>query len=160
MNSVKKIFNTLPQLLEQVNTWKSELQKIVFTNGCFDILHLGHVDYLEKTAQFGTKLIVALNTDTSVKRLKGETRPINSEYARMRVIAALGFVDAVILFDEPTPLALIQAIKPDILAKGADYSIDKVVGADFVMSYGGKVELIPFVEGYSTTQTIQKIYQL
>lgn len=159
MTSAEKI-NTLPQLLERVARWKDEAQKIVFTNGCFDILHLGHVDYLEKTAQFGTKLIVALNTDASVKRLKGESRPINSEYARMRVMAALGFVDAVILFDEPTPLALIQAIQPDILTKGADYRIENVVGADFVMSYGGKVELIPFVDGYSTTQIIQKIYQL
>lgn len=143
------------ELLELRNEWKNE--KLVFTNGCFDILHLGHVDYLEKAAEKGTKLIVAINTDQSVSKLKGPDRPVNDEYSRCRLIAALAFVDAVILFSEDTPLSLITDIKPDVLVKGNDYTIDNIVGADVVIENGGKVETIELVKGYSTTNIINKL---
>lgn len=139
-----------------VAKWKLE-GEVVFTNGCFDILHLGHIDYLEKSRRLGSKLVVGLNTDASVKRLKGPERPLNNEYARARMLAALACTDAVILFDEPTPLELITAISPDVLVKGSDYTIDKIVGADFVMEHGGSVKTIDLVEGYSTTGIIEKI---
>ncbi|WP_081681259.1 D-glycero-beta-D-manno-heptose 1-phosphate adenylyltransferase [Flectobacillus major] len=154
-----KIF-TLPQAVEQVEQWQALGQKIVFTNGCFDIVHLGHIDYLEKAQQLGQKLVLGLNTDASVNRLKGPTRPVVNEYARARMMAAFAFIDAVILFDEPTPLQLIEQIKPDILVKGDDYSIETIVGSDFVLSRGGVVKTIPLVQGYSTTALIQKIKQL
>jgi D-glycero-beta-D-manno-heptose 1-phosphate adenylyltransferase len=143
----------------QVTAWKNEGYEVVFTNGCFDILHLGHVDYLEKASALGQKMIVALNTDQSVSALKGPERPINKEYARARIIASLSFVDAVILFGEETPLSVIEALVPDILVKGNDYSIATIVGADFVLEHGGKVETIPLVAGYSTTQIISKLKQ-
>jgi rfaE bifunctional protein nucleotidyltransferase chain/domain len=148
---------TLDQAQKHVNQWKNEGKEVVFTNGCFDIVHLGHVDYLEKASQLGQKMIVALNTDQSVSQLKGPERPINNEYARARIIASLGFVDAVILFGEETPLSVIEALVPDILVKGNDYSIDKIVGADFVLEHGGRVETIPLVAGYSTTNIISKL---
>jgi len=143
------------ELLELRNEWKNE--KLVFTNGCFDILHLGHVDYLEKAAEKGTKLIVAINTDQSVSKLKGPDRPVNDEYSRCRLIAALAFVDAVILFSEDTPLSLITDIKPDILVKGSDYNLENIVGANIVIENGGKVETIELVKGYSTTNIINKL---
>ena len=140
-----------------VKKWQEEGKKVVFTNGCFDIVHLGHIDYLEKAHDLGDKLVLGLNTDASVKRLKGETRPIINEYARARMMAALSFVDAVILFEEPTPLELIQTVCPDFLVKGNDYSIENIVGADFVLSRGGEVKTISLVEGFSTSNIIQKI---
>jgi rfaE bifunctional protein nucleotidyltransferase chain/domain len=140
-----------------VTEWKNEGNEVVFTNGCFDIVHLGHVDYLEKASQLGQKMIVALNTDKSVNQLKGPERPINNEYARARIIASLGFVDAVILFGEETPLSAIETLVPDILVKGNDYTVDKIVGADFVLEHGGKVETIPLVAGYSTTNLVSKL---
>ncbi len=146
----------LEQAKKLIEKWKME-GEVVFTNGCFDILHLGHVDYLEKASHFGNKMIVALNKDSSVSKLKGPERPINKEYARARIIASLAFVDAVILFGEETPLSLIETLSPDILVKGNDYSIDKIVGADFVIEHGGKVETIPLVEGYSTTHIVSKL---
>jgi len=139
-----------------VEKWKLE-GEVVFTNGCFDILHLGHIDYLEKAKQLGSRLVVGLNTDASVKRLKGPERPLNNEYARARMLAALDCTDAVILFDEPTPLELITDIKPDVLVKGSDYTVDKIVGADFVIENGGSVKTIDLVQGYSTTGIIEKI---
>lgn len=149
---------TLDQLKKAVMVWRLKNDNIVFTNGCFDILHLGHVDYLSKAKDLGGRLIVGVNTDSSVKRLgKGDTRPINNEMSRSMLIASLQFVDAVIVFDEDTPFELIKALEPDVLVKGADYSIDKVVGADIVQSKGGKVELIEFLEGYSTTAIEKKI---
>ncbi|MBC7451437.1 MAG: D-glycero-beta-D-manno-heptose 1-phosphate adenylyltransferase [Cytophagales bacterium] len=141
-----------------IHKWKSE-GEVVFTNGCFDILHLGHIDYLEKAKQLGVRLVVGINTDASVKRLKGPERPLNNEYARARMLAALASTDAVILFDEPTPLELITAIKPDVLVKGSDYTIDTIVGADIVTEHGGSVKTIDLVEGYSTTGIIDKIKQ-
>jgi len=137
--------------------WREANQKIVFTNGCFDIVHLGHIDYLEKARLKGDKLVVGLNSDASVKRLKGASRPIISEYPRARMLAALAFVDAVVFFEEDMPLSLIEAIKPDILTKGDDYTPENIVGADFVIGRGGRVETIALVKGYSTSQIIEKI---
>lgn len=148
------------QAKEKVAEWQSEGQKIVFTNGCFDIVHLGHIDYLEKARNLGDRLVLGLNTDSSVNRLKGPTRPVVNEYARSRMMAAFEFVDAVILFDEPTPKELIETICPDILVKGDDYSIENIVGADFVINRGGEVKTIPLVKGYSTTSLIEKIKKL
>ena len=136
------------------SVFRSQGLKVVFTNGCFDILHRGHVEYLSKAADMGDVLVVGLNTDASVKRLKGEGRPINDEQARALVLASLSFVDAVVLFDEDTPYELIKAIRPDVLVKGADYKPEEIVGYDIVTSYGGKVETVPLVEGYSTTQLL------
>jgi D-glycero-beta-D-manno-heptose 1-phosphate adenylyltransferase len=149
--------HTRQSVTEQVETWQAEGKKIVFTNGCFDIVHLGHIDYLEKARNLGDKLVLGLNTDDSVRRLKGETRPVVNEYARSRMMAAFEFVDAVVLFDEPTPLELIETVKPDILVKGDDYSVETIVGADFVMSKGGEVKTIALVKGYSTSLLIEKI---
>lgn len=139
------------------STWKQENQSVVFTNGCFDILHLGHVDYLEKARQTGSKMIVGVNADSSVRQLKGPSRPVNNEYARARILAALEFVDLVIIFEEETPLNLINELLPDILVKGDDYSIDTIVGAKEVIAHGGKVTTIPLVPTYSTTNIIQKL---
>ena len=141
----------------QFETLKPSLsdQKIVFTNVCFDIIHLGHIQYLAQARELGDLLVVGLNTDLSGKRLKGESRPVNPECARAIVLAALQFVDFVILFDEDTPLNLIHTISPDFLVKGGDYSIDQIVGADFVIKKGGKVITLPFVEGFSSSNIIQ-----
>ena len=152
--------HTLENLQKQVENWQSEGDKIVFTNGCFDIVHLGHIDYLEKARNLGNKLVLGLNTDDSVRRLKGETRPVVNEYARSRMMAAFEFVDAVVLFDEPTPQELIETVKPDILVKGDDYTVETIVGADFVIAKGGEVKTISLVKGYSTTSLIDKIKQL
>lgn len=156
MNSTDKIF-TLPQLQEQVNTWRSQGQKIVFTNGCFDLLHLGHVDYLEKARQLGDKLVLGLNTDASISRIKGPSRPLQDEMSRARIMASLLFIDAVVLFDENTPLELIEAVQPDILVKGDDYTIESIVGHEVVLGRGGEVRTVPLVKGYSTTNIVKKI---
>ena len=150
-----KIYS-IENLLTQLEQWRHH-QTIVFTNGCFDILHLGHIDYLQKAAKLGTKLIVGLNSDTSIQQLKGKRRPIQDERSRMAILAALSCVDAVVLFKEETPLKLIHLIKPHILVKGADYSVDQIVGAEEVLNNGGKVKRIDFLEGYSTTKIIDKI---
>lgn len=142
---------------KQVEQWQSEGKKIVFTNGCFDIVHLGHIDYLEKAQALGDKLVLGLNTDASVQRLKGETRPVVNEYARARMMSAMSFVDAVTLFDEETPKELIETLCPNILVKGDDYSVANIVGADFVLAQGGEVKTISLVKGYSTSAIIQKI---
>ena len=130
---------------------------IVFTNGCFDILHVGHKRYLEQASALGDLFVIGVNSDASVKRLKGPNRPVNSEQDRMEILSALGFVDYVVLFDEDTPYELIKKIQPDVLVKGGDYTVDKVVGRDIVEARGGRVELIPFVDGKSTTNIINKI---
>ena len=151
----EKVFN-LDSIIEKVNNWKKK-NHIVFTNGCFDILHLGHIDYLFKASKLGDKLIVGVNTDKSIQRLKGENRPIQNESTRVSILAALSCVDAVILFDDDTPKQLIELIQPNTLVKGADYKIKDIVGRDFVISYGGNVETIPFLEGYSTSHIINSI---
>jgi len=148
---------TLAEAKSRRSVWKQENQQVVFTNGCFDILHLGHVDYLEKARQTGTKMIVGVNADSSVRQLKGPSRPVNNEYARARILAALEFVDLVIIFEEETPLNLINELQPDILVKGDDYSIETIVGAKEVIDHGGKVTTIPLVPTYSTTNIIQKL---
>ena len=135
---------------------KKENKNIVFTNGCFDILHVGHVRYLKESSKFGDVLIVGLNSDSSVKKLKGETRPINNENDRAEILCALNFVDYVIIFDEDTPEKLLDAIKPDIYTKGADYTIDTLPEAKTVLKNGGKVEFINLVQGKSTTNIIKK----
>ncbi|NPA53415.1 MAG: D-glycero-beta-D-manno-heptose 1-phosphate adenylyltransferase [Aquificae bacterium] len=142
--------------LNKINQWKKEGKKIVFTNGCFDILHAGHVDYLEKAKALGDVLIVGLNSDESVKRLKGNDRPVNIQEHRKRVLEALKAVDLVVIFDEDTPERLIKEIKPDVLVKGGDWKIENIVGADFVQSYGGEVKTIDFIYDISTTKIIQK----
>ena len=144
-------------LAMECNVWRATGKKIVFTNGCFDILHHGHLDLLARAASMGNVLIVGLNTDSSVQRLKGPDRPVTNEQDRAFQIASLLCTDGVCLFDENTPEELIKLIKPDVLVKGGDYTIDKIVGADFVQSLGGKVEIIPFVNGYSTTSIISRI---
>lgn len=147
-------------IVAQCNAWRSEGKRIVFTNGCFDILHHGHIDLLAKAADLGDVLVVGLNSDASVKRLKGQERPINHENDRAFQLAALLPVDAVCLFSEDTPEQLINKINPNILAKGGDYTISTIVGADYVLENGGSVEIIPFVDGYSTSATIDRIKKL
>ena len=137
--------------------WRNANERIVFTNGCFDLLHLGHVDYLAKAKDLGERLIIGVNTDSSVKRLKGEHRPLQNENSRLHILAALQSVDAVVLFDEDTPYELIKEIEPDILVKGADYKIENIVGYDIVVSRGGSVQTIEFIEGYSTTLIEKRI---
>lgn len=140
-----------------VSHWKWQGKEVVFTNGCFDLLHPGHCDYLYKAKKLGDVLIVGLNTDESVRRLKGEHRPIQTENARAFVMASLACVDAIVLFDEDTPKELIETITPDILVKGGDYTPDQVVGKDWVEEHGGKLALINFLPGFSTTEIEKKI---
>ena len=147
---------TREQLLAVVAGWRAAGRQVVFTNGCFDLLHLGHVDYLEQARHLGDALVVGLNTDASVSCLK-PGRPIQDEEARARILAALAFVDAVVLFGEPTPLALIELVQPDVLVKGDDYAPDSIVGYDVVMARGGQVCTVPLVAGYSTSRIVAKI---
>jgi len=147
-------------LKEIVEELKREGKKIVFTNGCFDILHIGHINYLREAKNKGDALIIGLNNDASVKKIKGQGRPIIPQNERAEILAALEFVDFVTIFEEETPLNLIKEIKPDILVKGGDWKKEEVVGSDFVESYGGKTVLIPLVEGKSTSLIIEKIGRL
>ena len=156
MSLYDKIFSA-DSIHQPLLLWKSLNKKIVFTNGCFDLLHKGHVDYLEKAKKLGDILIVGLNSDTSVSMIKGKNRPIQEEAGRLAVIAALEAVDATLTFSDSTPIELIKIIKPDVLCKGGDWPIEKIIGADFVQSYGGKVKTIPFINGYSTSKIEQKI---
>jgi len=147
----------LPRLLAKLNGWRVKDEVIVFTNGCFDLIHVGHVRYLEEARLLGDRLILGLNTDASVKRLKGDSRPILSERDRAEVLAAFEFVDAVTLFDEETPYELIKAVQPDILVKGGDYQPEEIVGHDIVQAEGGKVLSLQLVKGKSTSAIIEKI---
>ena len=156
-NTLLRKIQPLSQLKATVTSWQKEGKKVVFTNGVFDLLHLGHVTYLAKAAELGDKLIIGLNADSSVKRIKGEDRPINDQNNRAALLAALFFVDGLVLFEEDTPLNLISTLLPDILVKGADYTIDNIVGAKEVIANGGEVKTITFVEGYSSTSIINKI---
>ncbi|RUM60769.1 MAG: D-glycero-beta-D-manno-heptose 1-phosphate adenylyltransferase [Persephonella sp.] len=148
------------EYLELVKKWKDEGKKIIFTNGCFDILHAGHIDYLEKSKSLGDVLIVGLNSDTSIRRIKGKKRPIVPQEYRKRVLEGLKAVDLVILFEEDTPERLIKEIKPDVLVKGGDWNIENIVGADFVQSYGGEVKTIEFIYDISTSKIIEKVINL
>lgn len=141
----------------QVSTWKNKGYKIVFTNGCFDLVHYGHLQYLATARALGDRLIVGLNSTSSVKRLKGEHRPINDDLTRQHLLASLQCVSLVVEFEEDTPLKLIQLLSPDILVKGGDWQVDQIVGSDWVLSKGGSVQNLPFVEGYSTTNIEEKI---
>lgn len=149
-----KSFDGIEKLVEQ---WKANNQIVVFTNGCFDLLHYGHLHYLAAARDLGDRLVVGLNSETSVKRLKGAHRPLNDEMTRQHLLAALAFVDAVVVFEEDTPLALIERVKPQILVKGGDYTLHQIVGADIVLKNGGSVLSLPFIDGYSTTKLEQKI---
>ncbi|MGC9006459.1 MAG: D-glycero-beta-D-manno-heptose 1-phosphate adenylyltransferase [Sulfurihydrogenibium sp.] len=148
------------EYMDIIEKVRKEGKKIVFTNGCFDIIHAGHVDYLEKAKSLGDFLVVGLNSDDSVRRLKGKDRPVNPQEHRKKVLSALKPVDLVIIFDEDTPERLIKEIKPDVLVKGGDWKVENIVGADFVKSYGGKVLTIDFVYDTSTTKIISKIRSL
>ena len=144
-------------MVTRVSEWRAAGETIVFTNGCFDLLHVGHIALLEECRKFGSKLVLGLNTDTSICRLKGPTRPIVGERERAKVMAALAAVDAVVLFGEDTPLELIRALKPNVLVKGGDYTVETVVGHEDVIAQGGRVEIVPTVEGFSTTNIVKKL---
>jgi D-glycero-beta-D-manno-heptose 1-phosphate adenylyltransferase len=147
----------LPQLLQTISQWKVLEKTVAFTNGVFDILHPGHIFSLSQAAQEADYLIVGLNSDESVRRLKGKDRPINNQESRSLILAALLMVDAVVIFDEDTPLELINVARPDVLIKGGDYAIEQIVGAREVIANGGRVVINPIVEGYSTTEIIRKL---
>ena len=152
----KKIFST-EGLKNNLAIWRFRDNKIVFTNGCFDLLHLGHIDYLSKASDLGDVLLIGLNTDASTRGIKGPSRPITDEQSRAMILASLSFVTGVILFDEETPYKLIETVQPDILVKGSDYKAEDVVGYDIVSASGGKVITIDFLEGYSTSLIEKKI---
>jgi D-glycero-beta-D-manno-heptose 1-phosphate adenylyltransferase len=137
--------------------WRAEEENIVFTNGCFDLIHRGHIDYLAKAAGLGTKLVIGLNSDDSVRRLKGSPRPYQDEISRGMILAALFFTDAVVLFGEDTPYNLIREVMPDILVKGSDYVAEEIVGYDIVTGHGGKVMTLDYLPGYSTTSIVERI---
>lgn len=147
----------LQSLKTSITQWQSEGKKVVFTNGVFDLLHIGHITYMAKAAELGDKLVIGLNSDNSVKRIKGEDRPVNDQNSRAALLAALFFVDGIVVFEDDTPINVITTLMPDILVKGADYSIENIVGAKEVMANGGEVKTIDFVEGYSSTSIIKKI---
>ena len=152
-----KIFTEVKLFVPILNRWKQAGETVVFTNGCFDLVHRGHIDSLAKAADLGDRLIVGLNSDASVKLLKGENRPLVDQQSRAILLASLLMVDAVVLFDEETPYELIRSIVPDILVKGAEYQLEEIVGFDIVLAAGGRVERIELTEGFSTTDLIQKI---
>lgn len=158
LDIIKRKIYTVESSFSQLAAWRLFGKKIVFTNGCFDLLHQGHIDYLGKAADLGDFLVVGINSDSSVKKLnKGENRPIQNEYSRALIMAALHFVSAVIIFNEDTPYELIKTIQPDVLVKGGDWKVDDIVGADIVKAKGGEVVSIPFLEGFSTTGIEKKI---
>lgn len=155
-----KIVKDWSSIKSTLSLWNFKEEKIVFTNGCFDIVHRGHIDYLSKAKELGSKLIIGLNTDASVKRLKGNDRPINNEDSRALLLAAFGFVDLIILFDEETPYDLINFIQPDILVKGNDYKPEDIVGYDILKAKGGEIKTLDFIDGFSSTSIIEKIQSL
>ena len=154
--SNNKIYS-LEELENQVNAWKQVGEEIVFTNGCFDIIHRGHIEVLAQTADLGDKLIIGLNSDNSIQKLKGKNRPIIDEQSRAILLASLSFVDAVVLFSEDTPITLIRTLLPDILAKGGDYKVNTVVGHEVIQENGGEIVLVPFIDGFSSSAIIEKI---
>jgi len=157
LNKLNTKIYSLEELENQVNAWKQAGEEVVFTNGCFDIIHRGHIEVLAQTADLGNRLIVGLNSDSSIQKLKGKNRPIIDEQSRAILLASFSFVDAVVLFSEKTPLNLISTLKPDVLAKGGDYEISTIVGHKVVQENGGQVILVPFVDGFSSTTIIDKI---
>jgi D-glycero-beta-D-manno-heptose 1-phosphate adenylyltransferase len=157
LNKLNTKIYSLEELENQVNAWKQAGEEVVFTNGCFDIIHRGHIEVLVQTADLGNRLIIGLNSDSSIQKLKGKNRPIIDEQSRAILLASFSFVDAVILFSEDTPINLIRTLKPDVLAKGGDYEISTIVGHKVVQENGGEVILVPFVDGFSSTTIIDKI---
>ena len=160
MNQVNRLQSKIlsfSSLKSQLEKWRSRNEKIVFTNGCFDLLHLGHVDYLAKARDLGDRLIVGVNSDASIKLVKGSSRPIKDEQSRAALLAGMAYVDAVVLFDEETPLSLISMVMPDFLVKGGDYMIKDIVGHEIVLNNKGRVCTIDFVKGYSSSVLIEKI---
>ena len=155
-NKQSKILSA-PALKNQLEKWRKLKQRIVFTNGCFDLLHYGHIDYLAKARDLGDRLVLGLNTDASISRIKGPSRPVKDEISRSHILAAMQCVDAVILFDEETPINLISMISPDVLVKGGDYEVKDIVGHEIVLNNKGKVCTIDFVDGYSSSALIEKI---
>lgn len=145
------------EAVKSCHRFRMKSDTIVFTNGCFDILHAGHIHSIAAAKSLGTKLVVGINSDASVRTLKGEGRPVQNEESRVLVLAALAYVDIVVVFGEETPLALIKSLNPDILVKGGDYSLNDIVGAKEVLANGGRVEIIPILEGYSTTAVVQQL---
>ena len=160
VNKLKSKIYNLKTLQDVAEKWRKNGEKVVFSNGCFDIVHRGHIEVLAQSADLGSKLIVGINSDESVKNLKGKSRPIINEESRAILLASLSFIDAVILFNEATPFNLIKTLKPNVLAKGGDYSLSLIVGRDIVEANGGEVKLIPFITGYSSTGIINKIKKL
>ncbi len=158
----KKIYRLADRnaLAKKLHYWRFRDYQVAFTNGCFDVLHAGHADYLARAADLADRLIVGLNTDSSVQRLKGAGRPVNDEEARAFLLASLSFVDAVVFFDEDTPGNIIETIEPDVLVKGDDYLAEDIVGAEFVQNIGGKVITLSLLEGYSSTGLIEKIKRM
>jgi rfaE bifunctional protein nucleotidyltransferase chain/domain len=159
-DTIEKKIVDIDALASLINAWKKDHQKIVFTNGCFDLLHAGHIAYLSEAASLGDKLIVGLNNDTSVTSIKGSERPINNETTRSLLLASMFFIDAVVLFNDDTPLEIIKIILPDVLVKGGDYTVENIVGALETIENGGKVEVLSFLPGYSSTAIINKIKTL
>jgi len=162
MSNLKDINSKIYSLLDlktQSDKWKINGEKIVFTNGCFDLLHRGHVEVLANTADLGDRLIIGLNSDSSIKDLKGENRPIIDETSRAILLASLQFVDAIVFFTEETPHKLIETLVPDVLAKGGDYKIKEISGNEVVLENGGEVILVPFIDGFSSTNIVEKIKQ-
>lgn len=162
MSNFKNITSKIYSLLDlkvQSDKWKENGKKIVFTNGCFDLVHRGHIEVLANTADLGDKLIIGLNSDSSIKDLKGENRPIMDETSRAILLASLQFVDAVVFFSEETPYKLIETLVPDILAKGGDYKVTEIAGNGVVLENGGEVILVPFIDGFSSTNIVEKIKQ-
>ena len=155
--SIPKKIYTLATLIQQVERWKFFGKTIAFTNGCFDILHSGHIASLTQAAQYADVLVVGVNADASVRKLKGANRPVNDEKSRALLIASLAIVDAVVVFNDDTPLELIEALQPDVLVKGGDYKIEDIAGAKEVLSWGGQVFINPILPGFSTTAVISKI---
>lgn len=160
MKSYRKKIKDLEETKKEITGLKQQGKKIVFTNGCFDIIHPGHIRYLYAAGRLGDHLIVAVNSDRSVRAIKGEKRPVLNENVRAEILAAIGFVDSVIIFDEETPYSVIDFLRPDILVKGGDWAEDMIVGSDLVKSSGGKVIALPFEKGFSTTAIINKINRL
>lgn len=159
-NQLKEKVVSQDQALKELKAWREKNKKIVFTNGCFDIIHPGHIDYLSQARDLGDILVLGLNTDQSVRRLnKGSNRPINDERTRAYVLAGLASVDLIVFFDEETPYNLIKLLQPNVLVKGKDYEVEKIIGYDILKENGGEVITIPFLEGYSTSSLIKKIIE-
>lgn len=156
LRQIRSKIKTIDEIKALCDKWRSQNKKIVFTNGCFDIVHLGHIDYLSKAAELADILVIGVNTDASVSRIKGANRPLQDEVSRSVLLASLQFVDTIVLFGEDTPYELIRAVQPDVLVKGSDYKEEDIIGADIVRANNGEIITIDFLDGYSTSSVIAK----